>query len=199
MNNPTESIQFLPESRRRIEIDKPGENKLLYWALGFLALVLLIWGGLKVWEYQLAKQITDPATGLDKQIEDQDKLRDRTYEEQSLLLSQKLNLVGGLIDNHIIWSNALRRLQNLTPAQIQLVNLGAKVYENKMQIEGLAADYGTIARQIKSYLSEAGIVDVLVQQIKLMPTGRLQYQMFITIDKNKFLLAKPVKPWIFVN
>ena len=161
--------------------------------------MLLIWGGLKVWEYQLAKQITDPATGLDKQIEDQDKLRDRTYEEQSLLLSQKLNLVGGLIDNHIIWSNALRRLQNLTPAQIQLVNLGAKVYENKMQIEGLAADYGTIARQIKSYLSEAGIVDVLVQQIKLMPTGRLQYQMFITIDKNKFLLAKPVKPWIFVN
>lgn len=194
MVSPTESIQFLPESRRRIEINQPGENKLLYWSLGFLLLVVLVWGGLKVWEYQLAKQITDPTTGLDKQIQDQDKLRDRTYEEQTLSLNQKLNLVGGLLDNHIIWSNALRRLQNLTPPQIQLVNLGAKVYENKLQIEGLAADYSTIARQIKSYLSEAGIAEVLVQEIKLMPTGRLQYQMVITINKDKFLLAKAVKP-----
>ena len=50
-------LQLLPETRRRIDINVPGENKLIYTGITVLVLILALVGGLYLYKNNLENKI----------------------------------------------------------------------------------------------------------------------------------------------
>lgn len=180
------TISLLPESRRRLEISVPGENRPLYYGGAVLLLVLLIFAGLKLYTASLASQLSE----TDAEINTIEGQRDKKFEKEALLLNKQFSLVGNFLQNHLIWSNALINIQNLTPPQIQLKTVLGDVNESKMEIIGRASSFTTIAKQIAALLSNEAVTDVALDKISNFSDGFLEYSMRVVFDKNKFLLNK---------
>ncbi|MBI2057694.1 MAG: hypothetical protein HYT63_01790 [Candidatus Yanofskybacteria bacterium] len=179
-------IQLLPETRRKLEIKLPGENHPVYLAVGFLVLVALLFGGLKVYSSILKNNLTT----LDEEGTALEKSRDRAFESELLVLNKRFALSSGLIDGHIIWSEALVKLQNLMPKQSQMDTFFADTQARKIELKGRASSYTVIAQQIASFLSEEAVLDIDLNKVNSLSSGMLEYDMKIIFDKNKFLLFK---------
>jgi len=179
-------IQLLPETRRSVDISVPGENKPLYWGAGVLVLVVVLFAGLKIYSSILTKKLTtinNEALALEQK-------RDRDFEKELLVLDQRFFSASGLLTNHIIWSNALVKIQGLTHPQIQIDTFLADTQDGKIDVKGFASSYTTIAKFVASLLSEEAIADVTLNKIDNKPTGLLEFNMGILFNKNEFLLNK---------
>ena len=122
------TIQLLPETRRKVDIKMPGENKPLYWGMAILSLVIVLFAGLKAYSSILSKNLADlndTALALEQK-------RDRNFEKELLVLDQRFSAASGLISNHIVWSNALTKIQKLAPFQIQIDPLYADTQAGKI-------------------------------------------------------------------
>ncbi len=183
------TIQLLPETRRKLDIKIPGENRPLYWGLCFLGLMLLIFIGLKTYASILTNDLTD----LNSQALELEKKRDRDFEKNLLVLKKRFSSAEALIGNHIVWSNALAKIQSLTPPQSQMDTLFADTQATKMELKGRASNYTVIAQQIASFLSDEAITDIDLNKVTSLSTGLLEYEMKIIFDKNKLLLNKENK------
>ncbi len=82
-------LQLLPETRRRIEINVPGENRIIYTGITVLILTLVLSGGL----YFYKNTLEDTKTGLDVKIANLEKDRDKKVEQNLLTLSKQLSLI----------------------------------------------------------------------------------------------------------
>ena len=78
-------LQLLPETRRKIEVKVPGENRLINMGIAVLVLMLVLVGGLYFYKITLE----DRKTGLDTQIVNLEKERDKKVEANLLTLSKK--------------------------------------------------------------------------------------------------------------
>lgn len=185
MSNPTETIQFLPESRRRLEISHPGEYKLLYWALGFLVICALIYGGIWFYSYQLEQKIIEQ----DAAISAKNAQRDQKFEKSLLALNQRLTLVNNMLDQHPVWSLVLNRIQATTPATVQFVSLSGDTKKAEVIFKAIAVDYASIAKQIANYLADPLVKDIAMGKATPNSTGLIEYNMTITFNPDKILLA----------
>ena len=183
---PGGTIQLLPETRRKVEISLPGENKPLYWGLGFLALVVLLFAGFKIYVLILNKKLVD----LNDQALALEATRDRVFEKELLILDKRFLTAASLVDSHIVWSNALTKIQSLTPLQIQIDTLFADTQAGKIDMKGFASSYTMIAQFIASLLSEEAVTDIELNKINSLSTGLLELDMKILFDKDKFVLNK---------
>jgi len=179
-------IQLLPETRRKLEIKLPGENRPVYLAMGFLVLVFLVFGGLKIY----SSSLKDNLTSLDQEATALETKRDRAFESELLVLNKRFALSSGLINEHIVWSGALSKLQNLMPKQSQMDTFFADTQAGKIELKGKAISYTVIAQQIASFLTDESVVDIDLNKINSLSSGMLEYDMKIVFDKNKFLVFK---------
>ena len=191
MPDSTETIQFLPESRRRLDIKNPGEYRLLYVSLGWLAFCLLIYGG--VWFY--GRSLEQKITTQDAAIEAKNNERYQKFEREALALNQRLAEVDIMLDQHPVWSLVLAKLQGITPPSIQFVTLIGNIEKSSMTIKALAPDYPTIAKQIANYLASDIVKDIDMNKAILNSSGSVEYTMIISFNSDKVLLAnyKPKK------
>lgn len=180
------TISLLPESRRRLEINVPGENRPLYFGGAVILLALLIFGGLKLYHSSLANKMT----GIENEINAGDAKRDKKFEKEVILLNKQFSLVGNLLQDHSVWSNVLITLQSLTPSQIQFKTVFGDITENKVEMVGRAPSLTIIAKQIAALLSKEEILDVALDKVATYSTGVLEYNLRILFDKNKLLLNK---------
>ncbi|MBI2676791.1 MAG: hypothetical protein HYX21_02490 [Candidatus Yanofskybacteria bacterium] len=179
-------IQLLPETRRKLEIKLPGENRPVYLATGFLVLVFLVFGGLKIYSSSLKNNLKS----LDQEAVALETSRDRAFESELLVLNKRFALSSGLINEHIIWSGALSKLQNLMPKQSQMDTFFADSQAGKIELKGRAVSYTVIAQQIASFLTDEAVADIELNKINSLSSGVLEYDMKIVFDKNKFLVFK---------
>ncbi len=180
------TISLLPESRRKLEISIPGENRPLYMGAAVIFISLLLFVVLKLYTSSLNAQLME----LENEINTTESQRDKQFEKEALLLNKQLALVGSLLQNHLIWSNVLISVQNLAPSQVQMKTVLGDVSENKLEVVGRAANFTTIAKQMAALLSNEAITDVSLDKASSFSTGGLEYSMRIVFDKNKFLLTK---------
>lgn len=183
---PGGTIQLLPETRRRVDIKIPGENRPVYFGLAFLVLVAIIFAGLKLYSGILTNNLKDLNT---KALALEEK-RDRVFEKELLILDQRFLSASGLISNHIVWSNALAKIQNLTPPQVRIEIFSADTQKSKIDLKGFASSYTVIAQFIASLLSEEAITDIELNKVNSLSIGLLEFDMKIVFNKNKFLLQK---------
>src|SRR3989344_6441513 len=180
------TISLLPESRRKLDISIPGENRPFYYGGAVLLLVLLIFGALKLYTSSLTGRLAE----MENEINAIETQRDTKFEKEALLLNKQFSLVGDLLQKHLIWSNVLIGLQNLTEPQSQLKSVLGDATEGKMEITGSAATFTTVAKQIAALLSHEGVVDVSLNKVSTFSGGVLEYSVKVIFDKNKFLLNK---------
>lgn len=180
-------LQLLPETRKKIEIRMPGQNKPLLWALLLLFLVFVAYGVLFFYNQSNMSNID----AIDQQISSIEKSRDRKQEAKLLDFNNQLAVVNPLLANHLIWSDAFVRIQGLVLPQVQFVNLNADYVSHKLVFKALAANYTVVARQIASFYGDAALTDVSLNKISSLPTGRVEMTMQITFDANKFLIKTP--------
>lgn len=193
-----QQIQLLPESRKEIEVKIPGENRLLFLGFGLIILVLVLYSGLRFYSSSLQSKISQ----LDGELKSLDSKREKETEEKILLIKDQFTIVGQILNNHVILSDLLRKIQTRTTPQIQFKTLKLSLAEKKIDIETEAANYTVVARQIVSYLSEDTVKDVKINEIKLFPSGRLNLNMSILFNpddltletiNNKIISAPPSK------
>ena len=176
-------LQLLPETRRKIEVKVPGENRLIYAGITILVLMLILTGGLYVYRGTLE----DKKIGLDKQITNLEKDRDKKVETNLLTLSKQLSLISTLLDSHIVWSKALSKVENLLQPQVQFLSFAAAVSDNRFEFKALATNYTVVARQIAAFVSDDSIKDISLTNVHVLTSGKLEFSIKIEFDKTKFL------------
>ena len=176
----------MPESRRKLDISIPGENRPIYMGAAVILIALLLFAVLHFYSASLNGRLTE----IENEFNTVESQRDKKFEKEAILLNKQFALIGNLLQNHLIWSNVFISVQNLTSPQTQLKTIVGDVSESKLEIVGRAANFTTIAKQMAALLSNEAVADISLDKASSFSTGILEYSMRIFIDKNKFLLTK---------
>ncbi|OGN05878.1 MAG: hypothetical protein A2746_00815 [Candidatus Yanofskybacteria bacterium RIFCSPHIGHO2_01_FULL_44_22] len=179
-------LQLLPETRRKIEVKVPGENRTVYAGIAVLVLVVAAAAGL----YFFGNSLGNKIIGLDGELNNLENQRDKKAEANLLVLDKQLSLISVLLNDHIYWSKAMAKVESLLQGQVQFENLAAATPDSKFDFKALAANYTTIARQIAAFMSDESIKDVVLNNVNTLTNGKLEFNMQITFDKAKFLKQK---------
>lgn len=156
-------------------------------AVIILALVLGLYVGLIVYKQRLNSSSPTGLAGIDNQLADLEKSRNKATEIEILNLRKQLSVINPLLSAHLFWSEALTTIQNATQSQVQFQSLNADVPGKKIVIKILAANYTTVARQIASFYSVDSITDVILSKVQSQPTGKLDVSMQLSFDTVKLL------------
>ncbi len=176
-------LQLLPETRRKIEINVPGENKFIYTGITVLILMFILVGGLYFYKSTLEQRVAD----LDAKIVSIEGERDKNSETNLLILDKQLSLISTLLDSHVVWSKALGKIEGLLQPQVQFLSFSAAVAEDKFEFKALATNYTVVARQIAAFVSDDSIKDISLTNVHVLTNGKLEFSIKLEFDKTKFL------------
>jgi Tfp pilus assembly protein PilN len=176
-------LQLLPETRRKIEVKVPGENRLIYLGTAILILMFVLTGGL--YFYKNTQEATKD--DLDSQIIKLEKDRDKKVESNLLTLSKQLSLISTLLDSHVAWSKALGKVESLLQPQVQFETFSAAVSDNRFEFKALATNYTVVARQIAAFVSDDSIKDIALNNVHVLTSGKLEFSVKLQFDKTKFI------------
>ncbi len=177
-------LQLLPETRKKIALSVPGENRYITLGVVFVALVLAIYFGLTSYTNSIRVSIAS----IDDQLANIEKSRDKKSESHLLDLNKQLGVVAPLLGTHLIWSAAFTRVQNLLLPQVQFDFFNADAITNKYVFKATAPSYTSVAKQIAAFYSDDAITDVLLSKVASQPTGKVEFTIQFYFDQNKFLL-----------
>ncbi|MBI2063618.1 MAG: hypothetical protein HYT65_01335 [Candidatus Yanofskybacteria bacterium] len=179
-------LQLLPETRRKIEVSLPGQNRSLILSLIILALVIGLYFSLLTYKRSLFSSMT----AINQQLEELEKSRDKQMEIRLLDLNNQLSVVNPLISSHFFWSEAFTKIQSLVQPQVQFKSINADALGKKILITALAANYTTIARQIASFYTIDSVTDIILSKVQTQPTGQTELTMQLFFDPSKMLIKK---------
>ncbi len=181
----------MSDTRKHIDIDVPGENRLIYWGVAAIVLVGAVFAGLTVYTQRLEGNITD----LDGRLASQNQERQQ-FESASANMaafSKQSSLASSLISGHLFWSKAFAKLQSLSQPQFQMSAFSASAPKKEMVISARAPNYTTIARQLAAFVADDAIKDVTLTNAKASNLGGLEFGIQIEFDEAKLLKAAPVR------
>ena len=179
-------LQLLPETRKKIEIITPGENRLLIIGAAVLAIVAVLAGGLYFYKNSLENKLVS----LDAEIAALEQKRNRQAGQNILVFNKQLSMLSDLLNKHSYWTTAFSKIEGLTQSQIQFDSLTATMADNRVDFKATAANYTTIARQIAAFLSDESITDINLSKVNTLTNGRLEFTMQIYFNRSKFLQSK---------
>lgn len=176
-------LQLLPETRKKIEIRIPGENRLVFIGGAIFLLAVILSAGLYVYTGSLESKLT----GLDAGIDALEQIRNKQAEQNILVFNRQVAMLSDLLNKHPYWSTGFSKIESLLQNQVQFDSLTASTADNKVDFKAVAANYSTIARQIASFLSDEAIEDIALNKVSTLTNGRLEFNMQILFNKSKFL------------
>lgn len=179
----TDGLQLLPETRKKIEVKIPGENKLLTVGSVVFAIIVILAGGLYFYKNSLEGKLV----ALDSEITALEQQRNNQAEENILVFNKQVSMLSDLLDNHAYWTTAFSKIESLTQNQVQFNTLTTSLADNRIDFKAVAANYTTVARQIASFISDDSITDVTLNKITARTDGQLEFTMKLTFDRSKFL------------
>lgn len=181
-----ESIQLLSGSRRKLEVKVPGENRPLFMGGIFLVAVGMAWGGLWYYFNSLHAQLMN----LDNELSVLESSRDRKSEKDILAWEKRLVLAGKVVGDHLVWSEALSKIQAAVPSTVQFSTLSVNAQSEHIDIKATAPSYMVVAKHIAAFAAEPVFTEVSINKISGLPSGLLEYDLRVTFDRNKLLLGQ---------
>ena len=176
-------LQLLPESRKKLEIKIPGENRLVQIGGILITLVLILGIGGKFYNHSLTNKVTD----LDNQIKDIEAKRDKKGEQNLLIINRQISLLNKVFAEHIFWSKGLGILANSLENNVQFKNFSASTNESKINFRAATNSYSSIAKQIASFVSIDSIKDLSLDNISTLTDGSIEFSVTLNFDSGKFL------------
>ncbi len=151
--------------------------------LGFLILVLLIlgWGGLKLYQIKLQKDIASLKDAYGQFFSQEEKAQ----AEKIVDWQSRLTVLTDLWKSHTYGSNVLASLGAATLPKVQWQSFDLDVANRKVSLKGLAGNYETIAKQILAFQEEK-FSKIKVADIKLDKTGGVSFS--VTFEFSAKLL-----------
>jgi hypothetical protein len=179
-------LQLLPETRKKIDIKVPGENRLIYWGVVLIILVLGAYAALWVYTDNLVTQIQND----DNQLMALEKQRDKKAEQSLLTLSKQIGITKQVLDNHIYWTTGLTKIESALQGSIQFKSFSAGLNDGTFSMRALSDTYTTLSRQLASFTADDAVKDVTLDAVNPLTNGKLDFNAKITFDKTKFLKAR---------
>lgn len=179
-------LQLLPETRKKIEIITPGENRLIT-AGGVIFLITLVFAGTL---YFYMKSLENKLEVLDTEIVALEQRRNKQSEQNILIFNKQVSMLSNILNSHAYWTTAFSKIEGLLQNQIQLNNMTTSLSDSKIDFGATAANYTTIARQIAAFLSDESVKDVALNRVNTLTNGQLEFNMQIIFDGTKFLKSK---------
>ncbi len=179
-------LQLLPETRRKIDVKVPGENRLITVGVVLLLLVVAAYGGLAWYQNSLDTQIVD----VDNQSIELSKQRDEKTEQSLTVLSKQMAITGQILQNHIFWSTAFAKIEAGLAGAVQFKSFSAQAIDSSLHIRAITDSYATIARQLAAFTGTDGITDVALEGVNTLTSGKLDFNTKLIFDKTKFLTTK---------
>jgi len=177
-------LQLLPETRKSISVTVPGENRVLYMGIVILIVSILLTAGLwllrskKVNEFsKISNDLKAISAQIDANIE---------IVNSVATVSQQIGNISKLLDDHIYWSRALGRMENLLSPQIQIDSLSGNITSGEIGLKAFSPSYTIIAKQIASFVSDPFIKDVSIGEITTQTSGRLEFSMMLKVNSSEF-------------
>jgi len=179
-------LQLLPETRKKIDIITPGENRLI--AIGgiIFAIVAVLAGGMYFYQNTLENKLTS----LDTEVVSLEEQRNKQAEQNILVFNKQISMLSDILNKHAYWTTAFSKIEGLTQSQVQFNSVTATLANNKIDLKATAANYTTIARQIAAFLSDESITDINLNRVNTLTNGQLEFTMQIIFDRSKFLKSK---------
>ena len=146
-------------------------NALTKVGLVLLALAVMAWVGLYLWQVNLNKQIQSYSQ------EKQQLTGQRNLELENKLknLGVLLEVFNGILTNHRRWSKFFILLQQKTVSSIIFNTFKGDDKTASIVLEGSSASYGALAQQIKVLENTAGVAGVAAPNIGLSEEGRVKF------------------------
>lgn len=179
-------LQLLPETRKKIEIITPGENRFLFIGVAILAIVIVLAGGLYFYKNSLENKLES----LDAELLILEQSRNKQVEQNILVFNEQISILSDLLNKHAYWTTAFSKIEGLTQSQVQFNNVTATLTGNRLDFKATATNYTTIARQIATFLSEESITDVNLSRVNSLTNGQLEFTMQITFNRSNFLKSR---------
>ena len=179
-------LQFLPETRKKIDVKRPGQNRPLVFGFIVLGVVLGLYLGLSSYKESLLSEVT----ALSQQLSDLERARDKQLEIKLLDLNKQLAVINPLLNSHVFWSTAFIKIQSLVQPQVRFKSMNADGLSEKILITATTDTYTTIARQIASFYAIDSVADIILNKVQSQSTGDLEFSLQITFDSDKFLTNK---------
>lgn len=179
-------LQLLPETRKKIDVQVPGENKLIYFGITLVLIILAASGGLWWYGNSLNAKITD----ADNQIMALEKQRDKKTEQNLLTLAKQVAITNQILNKHVYWSTGFTKIESALQNNIQFRSLSGILGEQSFQIGALSDNYTTLAKQLAAFVADDAIKDVTLDGVNTLTSGKLDFNARIKFDPTKFLNKK---------
>src|SRR3989344_5882996 len=157
-------LQLLPETRKKIEIITPGENRLIIAGGIVFVIAAILAGGFSFY----ANSLEDKLTALDTEIIALEQKRDKQAEQNILVFNKQVSMLSGLLANHAYWTTAFSKIEGLLQNQVQLNSMTTSLSDSKIDFGATALNYTTIARQIAAFLSDESIEDIALNRVSTL-------------------------------
>lgn len=179
-------LQLLPETRKKITIITPGENRFIYFGISTIIIILGVYGGLLWYSHRVDVQLTDANTTLTAQ----EQKRDKASENMLLTLNKQFGTTSQVLKNHTFWSAGFSRIESAMLNNIQFKSFTATADTGTIQIQGLSNSYTILAQQLASFTADDSIKDVTLSRVATETSGKLTFSMTVKFDPAKFLKTK---------
>ncbi len=176
-------LQLLPETRKRIDIKIPGENRLISIGISLLVIVAVLYGGLWWYSESLTTQIGD----ADTQILALEKQRNKEAEQNLITLSKQIGITNQILNKHTYWSAGLSRIESALQSNVQFKSFSAILNEENFNVRALSDNYATLAKQLAAFVADDSIKDITLNGVNTLTSGKLDFNVKITFDVTKFL------------
>lgn len=179
-------IQLLSETRRKLDLSTPGENKIMTIGLIVLVVVFIIYGGL----YWYRGHLTNNLTNLDATLTSLEEQRNKKTEQSLSIFQKQTQLISQMLRSHLYWTEGFAKIESLLQNQIQFETFTASSTEGVLNFKALAANYTVIAKQIAAFSSSDAVEDVTLNNVNTLTNGKLQFNMNIKFKPESFLAKK---------
>jgi len=175
-------IQLLPETRKKIEIKVPGENRMLICGIVATILVAGLFFGLKMHLTSLEEQISQ----INQEIAELEIQRNKKAEKDLLALGERISVASSIVNDHILLTKAFEKIESLLSRQVQVLSLEVSVGSKNIKLNMVATTYTAIAKQIAAFLADDVMEDVVVGKISPGSGGLLEFGMELDLASSKF-------------
>lgn len=127
---------------------------------------------------------------LNGQLTESERIRDKKGEQNLKILKERMKLVSNILEEHIYWTKAFALMEGLLQAQVRFKSFSGLTDDSKIRIQGQAASYTVLAKQLAAFFTDRSIVDISLGKVSVSPDGTIEFGLEITFDKSRLIQKK---------
>lgn len=176
-------VQLLPETRRQAAGRVVRGNRMVYWGIAIGIFVLALNLILSAYSANLDQRLRT-ANG---ELRTQEESRDEEVEDVLKTTQKQSTLMRSLVRNHVYWSEAFNMIERLMQSNVQLQSLSAASTDGSIEFSAVATNYAAVARQLASFVSGDGVVDVELGGAGASSEGGIEFTGKMQINTDEIL------------